>query len=211
MNQASAKHRLVAGFIDRFFILWISLIYLLWLVSANRIDLILDQLLLVVFLVLIFNSLLYPLGLTLMTTLFGGSPGKLLTGIQVVDAQGQKISFKRAFFRRYIGYMVSGMLFCLGFIWIAIDEQRRGWHDQIADTFVVIRKKQFVFVGLATLIILLGAIYRTGSQIYDQFQTQIPFYQEIIDDISEGLKPTPDPEEVIPFPEMENLTQVEYL
>jgi len=96
--------------------------------------------------------------------------------------------------------MVSGLLFCLGFIWIAIDKEHRGWHDQIADTFVVIRKKQFLFVGLFALIILLGVIYKTGCQIYNQFQAQKPFYQEIINDISEGLKMELELEEETPFP-----------
>lgn len=38
---------------------------------------------------------------------------------------------------RLLGYIVSGFLFSLGFIWIAFDEKRQGWHDKLAGTVVI--------------------------------------------------------------------------
>ena len=38
---------------------------------------------------------------------------------------------------RLLGYVVSGFLFSLGFIWIAFDEKRQGWHDKLASTVVI--------------------------------------------------------------------------
>ncbi|HYO44413.1 MAG TPA: RDD family protein [Candidatus Limnocylindrales bacterium] len=38
---------------------------------------------------------------------------------------------------RILGYIVSGFLFSLGFIWIAFDEKRQGWHDKLAGTVVI--------------------------------------------------------------------------
>ena len=38
---------------------------------------------------------------------------------------------------RYIGYIVSALALSIGFIWIAIDKRRQGWHDKIARTYVI--------------------------------------------------------------------------
>ena len=38
---------------------------------------------------------------------------------------------------RYLGYFVSTFVFMLGFIWVALDSRKRGWHDYIAGTVVV--------------------------------------------------------------------------
>lgn len=71
---------------------------------------------------------------------FRATPGKMLFGAVVVDAQtGQAITPKQGLLR-YLGYFVSSLVFCLGFIWVAFDERKQGWHDKIAGT-VVIRAK----------------------------------------------------------------------
>lgn len=36
-----------------------------------------------------------------------------------------------------LGYILSTLPLCLGFIWIAFDGKKRGWHDMIAGTLVV--------------------------------------------------------------------------
>lgn len=69
------------------------------------------------------------------------TPGKLITGLQIVDAKtGKKPTFLQ-FFIRYLGYFLSSLLFCLGFLWVAIDNKKQGFHDKLART-VVIRKKR---------------------------------------------------------------------
>jgi len=40
-------------------------------------------------------------------------------------------------FVRYIGYFVSVIPFGLGFIWIAFDSKKQGFHDKLAGTVVV--------------------------------------------------------------------------
>jgi uncharacterized RDD family membrane protein YckC len=62
-------------------------------------------------------------------------------GLQVVSADGAPISFGIAFLRA-VGYLVSGALFNLGFIWAAFDKRKQGWHDKIAGTVVIIREQQ---------------------------------------------------------------------
>lgn len=70
----------------------------------------------------------------------GRTPGKSLLGAQVVSTEGTPISFSTAFLRS-AGYLVSNILY-LGFIWVAVDRRKQGWHDKIAGT-VVIRRESY--------------------------------------------------------------------
>ena len=78
----------------------------------------------------------------------GRTPGKMLLGLQVISTEGAPISFGIAFLRA-VGYLVSGALFNLGFIWIAFDKRKQGWHDKIADTVVIIREPQNGTAGIS--------------------------------------------------------------
>ena len=71
-------------------------------------------------------------------TLAGRTPGMLLLGMKIVTGQGRRPGFVRSLIR-YIGYFVSALLFCLGFVWIGIDSRKQGWHDKLAGTFVARR------------------------------------------------------------------------
>jgi uncharacterized RDD family membrane protein YckC len=69
----------------------------------------------------------------------GQTPGMRPFNLYVVrDADGGKISGGQAILRLF-GYWVSGAVFYLGFIWVLIDQRRRGWHDLIAGTVVIER------------------------------------------------------------------------
>ena len=68
---------------------------------------------------------------------FVGTFGKLLMGCQVVDADTLgPITTKQAIIR-YLGYYVSILCVMLGFLWIAWDKRKQGFHDKIANTIVV--------------------------------------------------------------------------
>jgi len=41
-------------------------------------------------------------------------------------------------FLRWIGMIISALVIGLGFLWILIDENKQGWHDKIAGTYVVV-------------------------------------------------------------------------
>ena len=70
-----------------------------------------------------------------------GTPGKLLLSLRVVDATtGGSLGLGQSLLR-YVGYIVSAVPFCLGFIWVGFDSKKQGWHDKIAGT-VVVRSKQ---------------------------------------------------------------------
>ncbi|MGB6452763.1 MAG: RDD family protein [Steroidobacteraceae bacterium] len=65
------------------------------------------------------------------------TPGKMLISAQIVDADtGAKPDFGQAV-ARYIGYFISTLPLCLGFVWVGLDPRKQGWHDKIARTVVV--------------------------------------------------------------------------
>jgi uncharacterized RDD family membrane protein YckC len=78
----------------------------------------------------------------------GRTPGKMLLGLQVVSENGTPVTFGIAFLRS-VGYLVSGAIFYLGFIWAAFDKRKQGWHDKIAGTVVIIREEQNQTGGIA--------------------------------------------------------------
>jgi uncharacterized RDD family membrane protein YckC len=73
-----------------------------------------------------------------------GTPGKLLMGCHVVDARtGAALTLHQAIFRN-LGYLVSLLTFGLGFLWIAWDAHKQGFHDKIAGSVVVRAKREGV-------------------------------------------------------------------
>ena len=69
------------------------------------------------------------------------TPGKMLVSARVVDAKtGNSLSVGQSI-GRYLAYFVSTIPLCLGFLWIAFDLRKQGWHDKLAGT-VVVRSKQ---------------------------------------------------------------------
>ncbi len=69
----------------------------------------------------------------------GQTPGKHLMGIKVVGPNPGPIGAGKAFVR-WIGYLLDSIICGLpiGFLWILFDKEKRGWHDIIADTRVVV-------------------------------------------------------------------------
>jgi uncharacterized RDD family membrane protein YckC len=67
----------------------------------------------------------------------GQTPGMMPFGLRVVrDRDGSEFGWGTALLR-LVGLWISAIVFYLGFIWIFIDQRRRGWHDLIAGTVVV--------------------------------------------------------------------------
>lgn len=66
----------------------------------------------------------------------GRTPGKRLLNLRVVRQDARPLDWKTGTLR-YLGYLVSGWTFFLGYLLVALDPQRRGLHDLIAKTTVV--------------------------------------------------------------------------
>lgn len=78
---------------------------------------------------------------------YEATPGKQLLDCYVVDSHTfQPLSIKQALLR-YLGYLISFFTLGLGFLWIAFDKRKRGFHDMIAGSVVVIRNTSLYEIG----------------------------------------------------------------
>jgi uncharacterized RDD family membrane protein YckC len=67
----------------------------------------------------------------------GATPGKLAVAVRIVDARtGQPVGTGRLALR-LLCYLLSALPLYLGFLWIAFDRRKQGWHDKIARTVVI--------------------------------------------------------------------------
>jgi uncharacterized RDD family membrane protein YckC len=66
----------------------------------------------------------------------GATVGDIIFGIKVVRADGAPIDWVTAIVRA-LACFLSLFFIGLGFIWIAFDPEKQGWHDKIAGTMVV--------------------------------------------------------------------------
>lgn len=68
---------------------------------------------------------------------YGGTPGKMLLGCQVVNANTyEHLNYQQAVLR-YTGYYVSFLTMYLGFLWVLWDAKKQGFHDKIANSVVL--------------------------------------------------------------------------
>ena len=65
------------------------------------------------------------------------TPGKMALSAKIVDAETGKEPSIAQYIGRYFAYIISAIPFCLGFIWVAFDSKKQGWHDKLAGTVVV--------------------------------------------------------------------------
>lgn len=83
----------------------------------------------------------------------GATPGKRLMAIKIVNADGKPINYGVAIIRN-LGYLISVVPLGLGYLWVAWDKKKQGWHDKIAHTYVVKTDKS-PRIGLAIFLTLL--------------------------------------------------------
>jgi len=139
--------RMMAFFIDKIilfvtsvFILFVGMLTLSLGFLSDYSELLPERLLevsmtfmLLYFLIIAFISMFY---FTYFHGTTGQTFGKMILGLQVVQSTGEKMTLGIGFLR-WVGYLISGMVFYLGFIWIAFDRKKQGWHDKIAGTIVI--------------------------------------------------------------------------
>jgi uncharacterized RDD family membrane protein YckC len=65
------------------------------------------------------------------------TPGKMVISARIVDAKTGGKPASGQLLLRYLGYYVSMLGLGLGFVWVAFDSRKQGWHDKMADTVVV--------------------------------------------------------------------------
>jgi len=185
MKNADFKIRLVACLIDCFIgLLFFAVLY--WNI-INQPDLPSAFVNIILVLTILFNPVLV-LYSVIMTHYFGGTLGKLVTGLQVVAEDHKKLSFQRIFFRQTIGYSFSWIFFGLGYYAIVKDPNKQAWHDKTVGS-LVIQKDNLLFQGIILSVLLLIAstyIFIQATQIF----TQSPLNKEI-QLLNSSLMPSP--------------------
>jgi len=69
-------------------------------------------------------------------SLTGRTIGKWFMGLKVIGVNGQPPTVWRSIIRM-VGYGFSAIVFWVGYLWVFIDDERQGWHDHMAKTWVV--------------------------------------------------------------------------
>jgi uncharacterized RDD family membrane protein YckC len=87
----------------------------------------------------LFNAIITIVYYTYFHGVTGQTPGKMVCKLKVVNRNGEPIGYARAFLR-WIGYIISSFVFCLGFLWVVWDKNKQGWHDKIAKSYVIYYK-----------------------------------------------------------------------
>jgi len=72
------------------------------------------------------------------TGVWGQTLGKWAAGIAVVDAEGRAPGVAMAIPREVAWKVVSYGAAGFGLLWVLFDKERRGWHDRLAGTWVVL-------------------------------------------------------------------------
>ncbi len=83
-------------------------------------------------------SYVFPISAIILFWVYkSATPGKIALLAKIVDVKtGNKASIKQSIIR-YLAYYVSLIPLGLGFLWIAWDAKKQGWHDKIAGTVVI--------------------------------------------------------------------------
>ena len=67
----------------------------------------------------------------------GQTVGKLICGVWVVTAEGNRSLGWRRSIVRCLGYFFSYLFLYAGFLWVLVNRRKRGWHDYLAGSVVV--------------------------------------------------------------------------
>lgn len=65
------------------------------------------------------------------------TPGKMVVRANIVNARTLGPASTGQLIGRVAAYFVSGIPLFLGFLWIAFDRRKQGWHDKLAGTVVI--------------------------------------------------------------------------
>lgn len=88
-------------------------------------------------LLLLFSYLIGIAYYVVFTGSCGQTPGKMALRIKVIRCDGGRVDFNRAALREIGGKTVAGIIFGIGLLMVAFDEQKQGLHDRMAGTYVV--------------------------------------------------------------------------
>ena len=85
----------------------------------------------------LFSYILPAVAVTVFWIYKSATPGKMALRLTIVDAKTGGKPSTGQFIGRYLAYYLSAIPLCLGFIWVAFDKRKQGWHDKLAGTVVL--------------------------------------------------------------------------
>jgi uncharacterized RDD family membrane protein YckC len=85
----------------------------------------------------LFQGVLPAIAAILFWRFRGATPGKMLLSARIVDANTFGPPSTGKLIGRYFAYLASIIPMFLGFLWIAFDKRKQGWHDKLAGTVVI--------------------------------------------------------------------------
>jgi uncharacterized RDD family membrane protein YckC len=143
LNYAHLHQRALAWVLDVFLLTAVlsPLVYLLNIFAASHIDsdtgMALFRLLR---LLLVLGTSLVALGVC--TTRLGGTPGKILLGLQVIDSASHHwLSPGKAMLRILLSIPVA--ISGIGMLMMYFNDQRQAFHDSILHTLVIVREANY--------------------------------------------------------------------
>lgn len=71
------------------------------------------------------------------TRLTGATLGKRAFRLRVVTDEYERPDWSTVFYREVVGRTLAGASLMIGYLWAAFDKNRQGWHDKVADTYVM--------------------------------------------------------------------------
>jgi uncharacterized RDD family membrane protein YckC len=86
---------------------------------------------------LLFSTAAYMLYYILLWKTRQATVGYMIFGAKLIDANTGGTPTTGQCVGRYFAEFLSALVFCLGYLWVAFDPQKRGWHDMLAGTLVV--------------------------------------------------------------------------
>lgn len=188
---ASWLQRLVAYIIDFVFMLLLPICFVNLVSNSSDLFMFLNTSSFALIFVIFVYPVLYALLTAFVVSRFGMTFGKFATGTRIVRSNGSGIGFLRAFLRNHIGYMISGMFLSVGFLWILIDKERRSWHDQIADTYVVVvEKTNNIIIGLSVTFVILFLESLLISKSISNFSKNSTVYADLTRSVNAILEDT---------------------
>jgi uncharacterized RDD family membrane protein YckC len=85
----------------------------------------------------VIGSLISAAAIIALWTTIGSTPGKMVLKSKVLDAKTLKPPRVGQAIGRYFAYILSALPLGLGFLWVAWEPRKRGWHDMLAGTLVL--------------------------------------------------------------------------
>ncbi|MDO8551545.1 MAG: RDD family protein [bacterium] len=205
-NFAGFKLRLLARLTDGGIILLPHSLFWLYISTSVDIPEFISRLFLyieLVFLPLLVFGFLYH---SLLTVWWGGSLGKLITGLQVIGENGGRLTLKRSIFRYTVGYSFSAVFLGLGFLAVIKDPQKQAFHDKAIGSKVIEVRKWWPLTIISSVVLFTIFGFLMSSSVINlakgplgkQFLNYIQNVQK--ESLKEETPTGKNPVEVIPLP-----------